>query len=66
MGTLASFRQLRDEGVVTQEQVKAWDEVRNSVMHGSLVSPYSSAEEDQKLLALSKMFHALTRRVLTT
>ena len=34
-----------------------------SVIHGSLVSPYSSADEDKFLFDLAHLFHALTRRL---
>jgi hypothetical protein len=50
--------------VVTQAQFDAWYELRNAVMHGGLVSPYSSEDEDRKLLALAAMMHALTREIL--
>lgn len=59
-----SLRQLVQEGWITKDQLGAWTTLRNRVMHGSLVSPYSSAEEDKLLLDLAKLFHALTRRLL--
>jgi len=58
------LRELKVTGVVTDDQLKAWEEIRNSVMHGSLVSPYSSESEDAKLLALAAMLHALTTEIL--
>jgi hypothetical protein len=58
------LKRLQEAGVVSIEQCAAWERIRNSVMHGSLVSPYSSAEEDARLLALSEMMHALTREVV--
>jgi hypothetical protein len=60
------LRALRDAGVVTKEQIAAWQRVRNSVVHGHLISPYSSAEEDTDILAIAKMFHALTGEVIAT
>jgi hypothetical protein len=56
--------ELRGEGVISKEQLSAWDRIRNAVMHGSLVGPYSSEEEDAQLLALAAMMHALTREFL--
>ena len=57
------LRQLRDDGWITVDQYQAWRDLRNNVMHGTLVSPYSSAEDDKLLLDLSSLLHALTRRL---
>ena len=62
--TIHTLRELKTSGVVTAEQLLAWTDIRNSVMHGSLVSPYSSKDEDAKLLALATMMHALTSEIL--
>lgn len=56
--------QLCRAGVVTQFQFDAWEKIRNDVMHGELVSPYSSAEDDALLLALAALLHALTQEVI--
>lgn len=58
------IRALENAGVVTSRQRKAWVKLRNKVMHGSLVSPYSSQTEDDRLMALAEMMHALTRELL--
>ena len=58
------LRELVATNVLTERQYDAWYELRNSVMHGSLVSPYSTEEEDYKLLALMEMLHVLTLEVL--
>ena len=50
--------------VITKVQLSAWEKIRHSVAHGSLLSPYSNKEEDQQLLALAEMMHSLTREVL--
>jgi hypothetical protein len=55
--------QLCRAGVVTSFQIEAWEKVRNAVMHGELISPYSSEEDDALLLALAALLHALTREV---
>jgi hypothetical protein len=36
---IQALRSFTDAGVVTRDQVAAWDKVRNQVMDGSLVSP---------------------------
>ncbi len=56
--------QLCQAGVITQFQLDAWENIRNAVMHGDLVSPYSSEEDDTLLLALAALLHALTREVI--
>ncbi len=58
------LRQLERGGWIAKHELNAWEALRNRVMHGSLVSPYSSAEEDKLLLDLAHLFHALTRRLL--
>jgi hypothetical protein len=50
--------------VISKTQVVAWNDIRNAVMNGSLLSPYSNEEEDRKLLQLAAMMHALTRELL--
>ena len=59
------LRQLRDNGWITVDQYRAWKILRNNVVHGTLVSPYSSAEDDKLLLDLSGLLNAITRRVIT-
>jgi len=58
------LRELVATEVLTKRQYDAWYTLRNSVMHGSLVSPYSTEEEDDKLLALLETLHVLTLEVL--
>ncbi len=61
---IQALRDMRDAGDVTSDQFKAWDKLRNQVMHGSLVSPYSSAEEDKLLMDLASLLHAVTRKLV--
>lgn len=56
--------QLCRAGVVSSFQIEAWEKVRNAVMHGDLISPYSSEEDDALLLGLAALLHALTREVV--
>ncbi|MGA8498336.1 MAG: hypothetical protein WB764_22810 [Xanthobacteraceae bacterium] len=64
MTTIRALRRMKAAGIITEEQLSAWEAMRHAVMHGSLVSPYSTKEEDEKLLALAEMMHALTRELL--
>jgi hypothetical protein len=62
--TIKALRRLKADGVITGKQLSSWEAIRHAVMHGSLVSPYSTEEEDARLLELAAMMHALTREVL--
>lgn len=64
ISTIRALRGLKAAGVITGTQLSAWETTRNAVMHGSLVSPYSTKEEDTRLLALAAMMHALTRELI--
>jgi hypothetical protein len=58
------LRHLHSEGWITREQLKAWEKLRNKVMHGNVVSRYSSEIDDNLLLNLAGLLHALTMRLL--
>ncbi|MBX5192431.1 hypothetical protein HJB86_26655 [Rhizobium sp. NZLR3b] len=58
------LRQLTRDGRVGTAGVKAWDHVRNRVMHGSLVSIYSDKEEDDRILEMIELVHELTDEIL--
>lgn len=55
------LRVLCDRGVLEKKQVEAWGDVRNHVMHGNLVSPWSSEESDSRLVSLIQLVHGLSR-----
>jgi hypothetical protein len=59
-----TLKRLVDQRAVTPDQFSAWEKLRNSVMHGSLVSPYSSEEEDNRLIDLAALMHKLTREIV--
>jgi hypothetical protein len=64
MTTIRALRRMVAAGVIEAGQLSAWQTIRPAVSHGSLISPYSTQEEDEKLLALVEMMHALTRELL--
>jgi len=64
MTTVQTMQVLQTKGVITEAQSSAWNGIRNHVMHGHLLSPYSNEEEDVRLLALASMMHALTIELL--
>ncbi|MDE2183483.1 MAG: hypothetical protein KGJ78_10730 [Alphaproteobacteria bacterium] len=55
---------LRKQGVISDLEVSSWKSVRNEVMHGALLSPWSEKEEDEKLGNLASLFHKLTMQIL--
>lgn len=59
-----ALQTLAQSGVCAPEQVAAWRKVRNSVMHGELISPYSSEEDDRLLVQLADLMRALTRELV--
>jgi hypothetical protein len=62
--TAVAMRALVADAAITRDQVKAWQKVRHAVMHGNLVSPYSSQEDDETLVALADLMRALIRRIV--
>lgn len=58
---VAFMRQLGKAGAVEASHVQTWYEIRNSVMHGNLVEPWSSEEGDARLHQMLDLLHALTR-----
>lgn len=58
---LAFMRGLGSRGIVNPDHVQTWSQIRNSVMHGDMVEPWSSEEGDGKLHELLKLVHDLTQ-----
>ena len=58
------LRDLVQRGVLKHNSERAWSSVRHSVMHGNLVTPWSTEEEDRRLLDLADLVHFLTRELM--
>ena len=58
---VAFMRQLGKAGAVEAAHVQTWYDIRNAVMHGNLVEPWSSEEGDARLHEMLDLVHALTR-----
>ncbi|WP_248465821.1 hypothetical protein [Pectobacterium versatile] len=56
---------MRGKGEVFHEGVEAWNSIRNTVMHGSLISTYSDKEEDEKIINLANLVHCLTKKLIS-
>ncbi|UWZ85254.1 hypothetical protein [Occallatibacter riparius] len=62
--SVASFlRELANRGIIESRQAAAWNRMRNDVMHGNLVVPWSSQQEDETIIALAELVHTLTREI---
>jgi hypothetical protein len=61
---LAFMRGLGAQGIVNPAHVQTWSEIRNAVMHGEMVEPWSSEEGDRKMQDLLTLVHALTRALV--
>ena len=56
--------ELGKRGVLESQHQIAWKTVRNKVMHGNLVSPWGTKEEDEHIIALGDLVHRLTRELI--
>lgn len=61
VSVLRGLLDLARDGVGTRAQVEIWKKVRNDVMHGGLVSNYTTEDDDRALLGLADLLRALTR-----
>ena len=66
-GTRTVGKFLRDlvrRGTLEARHANAWSDVRNEVMHGNMVSPWSTVEEEKRLEDLADLVHLLTRELI--
>src|SRR5208337_1205858 len=59
------LRDLVQRGVLEKKHEHAWSSVRHAVMHGNLISPWATQEEDKRLLDLADLVHGLTRELIS-
>lgn len=64
-GSIQLLNSLAAQGVGTSEQVGAWISVRNQVMHGNLVVPWSDEKLDGQMHLLAELMHQLSMRYIT-
>ena len=48
--------------MITSNQFDAWYAVRNQVMHGNLVSPWSSQKLVERMRLLAELMHRLSMK----
>jgi hypothetical protein len=58
------LKDLVQRNVLEERNERSWSAVRNAVMHGNLVSPWATDEEDKRLLSLADLVHRLTRELI--
>lgn len=54
------LRQLVMTGKLEKRHAAAWNDVRNKVMHGNLVDPWATEEDDVRMENLASLLHHLT------
>lgn len=59
-GVIQLLKSLRDAGVINKKHLDVWLSVRNSVMHGNLVSPWLTEDIENKLKLLVEMVHRVS------
>lgn len=58
-----SLHKLVECEALEKQHEAAWKAMRNKVMHGNLVLPWSTEEEDGQVVALAELVHNLTREI---
>ncbi|MFT4257641.1 MAG: hypothetical protein QM599_11905 [Pseudoxanthomonas sp.] len=59
-GIARSLKSLVSDGGITQEQVDAWQSLRNSSMHGEMVMPWADEEQAARIHSLVELTHRLS------
>lgn len=58
------MRGLARKGVIDEAEIDTWIALRNSVMHGELVEPWSTKESEQHLREMISLVHKLTLNLI--
>jgi len=58
------LRRLVKRGVLDESNERAWSAVRNAVMHGNLVAPWATEQDDNRIRALADLVRRLTRKLI--
>lgn len=59
-GVIQMLKAQRDAGVINKDHLDVWLSVRNSVMHGKMVSPWLTEDLEKKLKLLVEMVHRVS------
>jgi hypothetical protein len=63
-GTGQILKKFKDDGLIADDQFEAWRAVRNSVMHGELVTPWSDERLEDRMRLLSELMHRLSMKYI--
>jgi hypothetical protein len=63
-GTGPILKKFKDDGLISDDQFEAWRAVRNSVMHGDLVTPWSDDKLEDQMRLLSELMHRLSMKYI--
>jgi len=58
------LKSLRSDGAIQSKHISAWKNVRNQVMHGRLVSPWSEPQLDERMQLLTELLHHLSMKYI--
>ena len=58
------MKSLVEQNVLEPENQKSWTKIRHAVMHGKLVSPWATEEEDMRIYNLVDLVRRLTYELL--
>jgi len=58
------LRDLAMRAVLEKRHEQAWAAIRHAVMHGNLVTPWATKENDDRVVALAELVHRLTRELV--
>lgn len=58
------LKRFRDEDFISADHIDAWKNVRNAVMHGQLVSPWSERELEERMRLLAELMHRLSMKYI--
>ena len=59
-GVAKTLKSLVNEGIITAEQISAWEKIRNTAMHGGMVVPWLDEDQDGRILSLIELTHRLS------
>ena len=63
-GIVQILKKLKNEGAIDDGHINAWQTVRNQVMHGELVSPWSEQELEERMRLLAELMHRLSMKYI--
>ena len=63
-GIVQILKKIKSVGAIDDAHVNAWQTVRNQVMHGKLVSPWSEQESEERMRLLTELIHRLSMKYI--